>query len=91
MNGSHIRPGGKAALQSSQEFGKLIRIREVSRERQSFKGRKTLQVGIAKMQASEGADYSRELAHAEVLWDMVQNTIPEPRKNRPSKKVVEKS
>ena len=91
MDGSHIRSGGITALQASQEFGKLIRIREVSQERQSFKGRKTIQVGIAKMQASEGADYSRELAHAEVLWDMLQDTIPEPRKNRPSMKVVERS
>jgi hypothetical protein len=91
MDGSHIRPGGKTALQSSQEFGKLILIRDVTRERQSFKGRKTIQVGIAKMQASEGSDYSRELAHAEVLWDMVQDTIPESPKNSPGKKVVERS
>jgi hypothetical protein len=85
MDGRHIKPGRKAVLQASQEFGKLIRIRNVTKERQSFKGRKTIQVGIAKMQASEGADYSRELAHAEVLWDMVQYTIPESPKNRPSK------
>ena len=91
MDGSHIRPGRKAALQSSQEFGKLIHIRNVTKERQSFKGRETIQVGIAKMQASEGSDYSRELAHAEVLWDMVQYTYPDLPKNHPSKKVAERS
>jgi hypothetical protein len=74
MEGSHIRPGGIAALQSSPEFGKLIRIRSLTRERQSFKGRKTIQVGIAKMRAPEGSDYSKELAHAAMLWDMIHDT-----------------
>ncbi|MCK5229317.1 MAG: hypothetical protein KAR13_03575 [Desulfobulbaceae bacterium] len=72
MESSLIMPGGMAALQTSREFGNYIHVREVRQERQAFKGRKTIQVGIAKMQAPAGTDYSRELAHAEVLWDMIK-------------------
>ncbi len=68
----HIKQERISALLLHHKFDNLIQVREVHENRQSFKGRKTIQVGIAKMHASESADFSRELAHAEVLWDMVR-------------------
>ena len=73
MESRRSRPKETAAIQTSLEFGDCcMQVREVRQERQAFKGRKTIQVGIAKMQAPADTDYSRELAHAEVLWDMIK-------------------
>ncbi|MCK5193478.1 MAG: hypothetical protein KAQ71_06690 [Desulfobulbaceae bacterium] len=75
MESRRSRPKGTAALQTSLEFGDCcMQVREVRQERQAFKGRKNIRVGIAKMQAPAGTDYSRELAHAEVLWDMIKGS-----------------
>ena len=73
---NEIPPGGIAALLASRGFGAFTRVREVNREQEAFEGRRMIQVGVAKMQAPEGEDYSRELAHAEVLWDMMRPVPP---------------
>ena len=73
---AEIAPGGIASLLASRDFGDFIRVRRVNRERTAFEGRRTIQVGIARMKAPEGVDFSRELAHAEVLWDMIRPVAP---------------
>lgn len=69
---SQMIPKRVAGLRAEREFGGFIQAREVHQERKAFRGRKSLQVGIAKMYAPVGKDYSRELAHAEVLWNMIK-------------------
>ena len=49
-----------------------IHVKEAWQEWQMFKGRKTIQVRITKMQAPTGTDYSTELAHTEFLLDMIK-------------------
>ena len=69
---SQVDSGRVEKMRMEKEFEGSLEVKEIHEKRELFRGRQRIQVGIAKMSVPGDNDFSRELAHAEMLWDMIK-------------------